>query len=365
MPVSNLRTLALSLGISLLMSTAAHAQVWEKLKLPERPRGGPCTASTSWMPSRDGSSATRPCAWPRAMAVPTWDTVTTGSGADCAASASAMPRTAGSAASSTPRGQSCLVAISSPAKAGRGHPVRCLQPPMAAKPGSRCGCRRISIFHRWKWPRSPCCKWLPAAARIILTATWSSTDGGKTWKLISCHRALFDMRMINDKRWVAVGFGDPNAPRPASKDMGDFYKNKSCRAFFSDDGGATWKASKGSEGKGCLRSWAVAKKQALLTVGDNGAIFRSPDDGTTWETVKSPTTEDLRSVTWCGSLAVALGKKGTVIVSKDDGKSWNDRARRADPRCFPWPRRIPMFLPSARWAPYFGPKWPNWQIPRK
>ena len=122
---------------------------------------------------------------------------------------------------------------------------------------------------------------------------------------------------------MAVGYGDPAAPRPAVKNPDTLYKDKACRAFYSEDDGLTWKSSKASEGKGCLRGLAVAKDRALLAVGDKGVILRSEDRGASWQAVKSPTTEDLRTVTWCGPLAVAAGKKGTVVCSKDDGKTWD------------------------------------------
>lgn len=92
--------------------------------------------------------------------------------------------------------------------------------------------------------------------------------------------------------------------------------------MYSEDGGETWKVSKGSDGKGSLRSLAVGKKQTVLAVGDKGTILRSEDAGATWEAVKSPTMADLRGVTWCGPVAVAVGKKCTVVVGKDDGKNW-------------------------------------------
>jgi photosystem II stability/assembly factor-like uncharacterized protein len=147
-----------------------------------------------------------------------------------------------------------------------------------------------------------------------------SPDGGKTWKSYRCYRALFAVRRIEEKRWAAVGSPVSVGFLPAPKS--ELYTDKACRALYSQDGGETWKVSKGSDGKGSLRSLAVGKKQTVLAVGDKGAILRSEDAGATWEAVKSPTTEDLRSVTWRGQLAVAVGKNGTVVVGKDDGKKW-------------------------------------------
>jgi photosystem II stability/assembly factor-like uncharacterized protein len=147
-----------------------------------------------------------------------------------------------------------------------------------------------------------------------------SPDRGQNWKSSRCYRALFAVSRVDEKKWSAVGSAVAVGffPTPTS----ELYTKRGCRALYSEDGGDTWKASKGSEGKGSLRSLAAAKDRALLTVGDNGVILRSTDAGATWVAVKSPATEDIRSVAWCGEVAVAVGAGGTVLLGKDDGKTW-------------------------------------------
>jgi photosystem II stability/assembly factor-like uncharacterized protein len=147
-----------------------------------------------------------------------------------------------------------------------------------------------------------------------------SPDGGKTWKSNRCYRALFAVRAVTDKRWVAVG--SPVSvgffPAPQSEQ----YTSKATRALYSDDGGETWKISKSSDGKGSLRGLADRKGKALLAVGDRGTILRSTDAGTSWEAVASTITENLTDVAWGGEGAAAVGHKGTVVISNDDGKTW-------------------------------------------
>jgi photosystem II stability/assembly factor-like uncharacterized protein len=130
-----------------------------------------------------------------------------------------------------------------------------------------------------------------------------SPDGGKTWKSSRCYRSLFAIRAGEDKRWAAVG--SPVSvgffPTPQS----ELYTSKATRAIYSEDGGETWKVSKGSDGKGSLRGLAVRKGKPLLAVGDRGTI-----------------SENLTDVAWVGGLAVAVGNKGVILVGSDEGKTW-------------------------------------------
>jgi len=147
-----------------------------------------------------------------------------------------------------------------------------------------------------------------------------SPDGGKTWKSNRCYRSLFAIRAVEEKRWVAVG--SPVSVGFLPTPQSELYTSKATRALYSDDGGETWKVSKGSDGKGSLRGLAIRKGKLLLAVGDRGTILRSADAGASWEVVASTTTENLTDVAWSDQLAVAVGQKGVILFSNDDGKTW-------------------------------------------
>ena len=78
-----------------------------------------------------------------------------------------------------------------------------------------------------------------------------------------------------------------------------------CRAIFSNDGGTTWDASKGSDGNDYLRGLATSGEKLAIAVGDNGTILRSEDAGDSWtaitgapnnrSTALRPTAKDFRS----------------------------------------------------------------------
>jgi photosystem II stability/assembly factor-like uncharacterized protein len=150
-----------------------------------------------------------------------------------------------------------------------------------------------------------------------------SNDGGKQWNGDRSFRGLFDIRSLDDKRWVAVGAPVMVGftPSPTSP----LYTNKNCRALFSKDAGKTWQVAKGSDARSILRCAATKGSGPVLAVGDKGNILRSEDAGENWSAVDSGTKNDLRHVVWSAkteNLAVAVGAAGTILLSSDGGKTW-------------------------------------------
>jgi photosystem II stability/assembly factor-like uncharacterized protein len=150
-----------------------------------------------------------------------------------------------------------------------------------------------------------------------------SSDNGATWRSARCYRALFDIRALDQKQWVAVG-GPVSVgffPQPSSP----LYKEKSCRALFSKDGGRTWAPAKGSHGKGILRRAASKPGLPLLAVGDRGTILLSDDAGENWRATESPFKVELRGIAFGAGqsqLALAVGREGAVFLSLDRGRTW-------------------------------------------
>lgn len=144
---------------------------------------------------------------------------------------------------------------------------------------------------------------------------------GKDFKSSRCYRALFDIRSVDGKQWVAAGSAVSVGFVPPPTDP--LYTDGKCRALFSRDGGETWAPSKGSEGPGCLRAVAVGLR--ILAVGDGGAILSSEDKGATWKSLTSGCPQDLSAVAWSPTearTAVAVGDKETALVSSDGGQTW-------------------------------------------
>ncbi len=70
----------------------------------------------------------------------------------------------------------------------------------------------------------------------------------------------------------------------------------------------------------------TASSATSVAVGDNAAIYRSVDGGTSWQRVDGlPFTEWLRSVAWGAGTFVAVGENG-LIASSADGITWRRRS---------------------------------------
>ncbi|MCE1164236.1 MAG: YCF48-related protein [Bacteroidetes bacterium] len=96
--------------------------------------------------------------------------------------------------------------------------------------------------------------------------------------------------------------------------------------IHSVDGGASFtvdSVSAGGYDVNCMYSTGVDLNG--IAVGNHGTILRTLDDGNSWRTVTSPTTENLLSVfiePFSGN-GYATGGNGTVLHSIDRGYSWN------------------------------------------
>lgn len=71
---------------------------------------------------------------------------------------------------------------------------------------------------------------------------------------------------------------------------------------------------------------AAAAGGRFWVVGDGGAILSSTDDGQTWQTQASGTTENLYGVHFADVQHGAIvGRRGTVLVTSDGGGTWMPR----------------------------------------
>ena len=79
-----------------------------------------------------------------------------------------------------------------------------------------------------------------------------------------------------------------------------------------------------------LTALLVTKSGSWIVVGDGGFIARSPD-GAWFSRVRLDVTADLEAIGACGDgPLVCVGDRGTVIVSRDDGRSWTPFATALD-----------------------------------
>lgn len=64
----------------------------------------------------------------------------------------------------------------------------------------------------------------------------------------------------------------------------------------------------------------------VVSVGERGTVFVSPDAGASWRQVVSGVEVDLTAVRLAGERAWAVGHRGTVVLSRDGGQHWQRAA---------------------------------------
>lgn len=95
----------------------------------------------------------------------------------------------------------------------------------------------------------------------------------------------------------------------------------------TQDGGRHWQdigERLDNEDQYHLNGIASVKDAGLFIVGEAGSMFRSPDDGQTWEKLEGPYQGSLFGVTGTAqaSTLLAFGLRGNLFRSTDFGDSW-------------------------------------------
>lgn len=166
------------------------------------------------------------------------------------------------------------------------------------------------------------CVTVPSGSQFGLVGGTEGTvlrtnDGGQTWVPV---KTGFPGRVTD----VQVG---------APGQSGFAVIQESSSSYFlllSSDGGATWtRRPVGALGE--VHGVEVAENSAIvLTVGDDGRIYRSQDLGGTWEEVAKGNPKewpyDLEGVdmTTPGGIGLAVGESGVILLSEDGGASWTE-----------------------------------------
>lgn len=74
---------------------------------------------------------------------------------------------------------------------------------------------------------------------------------------------------------------------------------------------------------GAMNGSAIGPNGTMIAVGDRGIIFRTTDDGSSWELPLSGTYQNLRDVDFITQTdVVVVGSEGTILISKNSGESW-------------------------------------------
>jgi len=134
-------------------------------------------------------------------------------------------------------------------------------------------------------------------------------DGGRTWR-----RRKLTSNPNEDHHLNAI-FRGPGATLFIAAESGCVYR--------SQDDGATWERLHPPY-KGSFWGGLTVDGGALLVFGMRGHVFRSEDLGESWQAVKSGTDQSIQSaIVRSDGTIVLVGLGGTILTSSDGGKTFS------------------------------------------
>ncbi|MBD9417458.1 hypothetical protein IB234_23080 [Pseudomonas sp. PDM16] len=146
-------------------------------------------------------------------------------------------------------------------------------------------------------------------------ALLETSDGGKTWNDVSD-------RLDNEDGYHLNGI-------TSVKDAGLFVVGEAGSMFRSADWGLTWERIQGPYEGTLFGATGTASANTVLAYGLRGNLFRSTDFGNTWQQVKllsdsGPLEFGLANASLLkDGTVVIVGHGGSVLTSKDSGRSFN------------------------------------------
>ncbi|MBD9460612.1 hypothetical protein IB241_23240 [Pseudomonas sp. PDM05] len=142
-----------------------------------------------------------------------------------------------------------------------------------------------------------------------------TTDGGKTWNDVSERLDNEDQFHLNAIAHI--------------KDAGLFIVGEQGSMFRSSDDGQTWEKLQGPYEGSLFGVIGTAQPQTLLAFGLRGNLYRSTDFGSTWEQVELNAARGALEFGLSGATLlddgaiVVVGNGGSVVVSHDDGLTFS------------------------------------------
>ena len=142
-----------------------------------------------------------------------------------------------------------------------------------------------------------------------------TTDGGKTWADVSD-------RLDNEDQFHLNAIA-------SIKDAGLFIVGEQGSMFRSSDDGQTWEKLEGPYQGSLFGVISTAQPHTLLAYGLRGNLYRSTDFGSTWEQVELDAARGALEFGLSGATLlddgslVVVGNGGSVVVSHDDGQTFS------------------------------------------
>lgn len=169
---------------------------------------------------------------------------------------------------------------------------------------------------------SPTEAWAVGDLGIVL-----HTTNGRSWTQVRIPEEAFFDDDIPDRILNAVAFADSQN----GWIVGEF-----ATTLRTTDGGATWTGERtliDTPADLYLFDLSVSDSQHLATVGLAGSVLISDDGGRTWAPRRTDTSAGLFGVSWGNQLIVAVGDRGEIFVAGPEAEAWKSAKR---PRLFNW-----------------------------
>lgn len=139
----------------------------------------------------------------------------------------------------------------------------------------------------------------------------STRDGGKTWMQVTLplppERKRADLNLLN------IFPGNDNALYIAAEQG---------TVLCSNDDGASWQYMK-TGSNASLWAGVTTPTKTLVVGGLRGKMFRSTDNGGTWQAASSQGEGSITHIVSDGKSLWATSLDGRLIRSKDDGQTWS------------------------------------------
>ena len=137
-----------------------------------------------------------------------------------------------------------------------------------------------------------------------------TSDGGKIWNQIKL--PVLEGQKRADLNLLRL-FAGPQQELYIAAEQGTLYR--------SQDNGSNWQVMK-TGSKASLWSGTVTAAHTLIVGGLGGKLLRSTDDGVSWPLVSVPPTGSVTGLQHQGNVIMATSLEGKLLQSRDDGLSW-------------------------------------------